>query len=68
MALSATSMKSRIEAYMAAVGAVQTSDAGTAQGYRDAMLLALCKGIVDEIQQNATVPNVQSGGSTASVV
>jgi uncharacterized membrane protein len=66
MSLSASSMKSRIEAYMAAVSDVQVSTSGPAVGYRDAMLLALCEGIVDEITSNAVVHTVDSRGDTCN--
>lgn len=65
--LSAASMKSKIEAHMSAAGAVQTNDAGVAMSYRDSMLLAMCQGIVDEIQQNAVVQGVTAGGDTGTV-
>jgi hypothetical protein len=66
MALSAGSMKNRIEAYMASAGPIQTSDTGTALGHRDAMLLALCQGIVDEITSNAVVHTTDSRGDTCN--
>ncbi len=66
MTLSATSLKSRIDAYMSAAGTVQTSDAAAAAAYRDTMLLALCKGIVDEITQAAVVKTVDSRGDTCN--
>jgi uncharacterized membrane protein len=66
MALSAASLKGRIDTYMAAIGATQTSDATTAQSYHDQMLLALCQGIVDEITSNAVVHTVDSRGDTCN--
>lgn len=66
MALSASSMKGRIEAYTAAVSASQSQNAATALAYRDAMLQALCQGIIDEIVANATVHTVDSRGDTCN--
>lgn len=55
MALSASSMVAKIKSNIAAVnaGVTQSNDPSNAVGHRDAMLLAFCQGIVDEITQNA---------------
>lgn len=66
MALSAASMKARIESYTAAVGAVQVSTPGPANAYRDAILQAFCQGIIDEIHANAVVSTVDSRGDTCN--
>jgi hypothetical protein len=59
-------MKNRIESYMAGVAAVQVSAAGPANAYRDAILLAMCQGIVDEITANAVVHTTDSKGDTCN--
>ena len=55
MALVAAGMRERIKAHIAAVPPYQGSDAAAAQAYRDAVLLAMCEGIIEEIRQNAVV-------------
>lgn len=66
MGLSASSMKARIEANIAAVAASQGSDAGAANSYRDQVLQAMCQGIVDEITSNAVVHTADSRGDTCN--
>jgi hypothetical protein len=68
MAITAASMMGKIKANIAACSASQGSDPAAAQTHRDAVLLAMCQGIVDEIHQNATVPvpGIQAGGATAT--
>ncbi len=68
MAITAQSMMDRIKANIAALQAVQSSDAGAVQAHRDAVMLAFCQGIVDEIHLNATVPNIQPGTGTGVVL
>ena len=67
MAMSASSMWSRVKANIAAVTPVQGSGASAANAYRDAVGIAMCQGIIDEIKANAvvTVTGVTAGGSTA---
>jgi hypothetical protein len=55
MALSAASMAAFIEGHLAGVSHAQTSAAGSAETHRNACLLALCQGIIDEIVANAIV-------------
>ena len=68
MAITAASMMGKIKTKIAAVAASQGSDPAAALANRDAVLLAMCEGIVEEIHQNATVPvpGVQAGSSTAN--
>ncbi len=68
MAMSASTMWSRIKANISAVTPVQTSDPATANSYRDAVGQAMCAGIIAEIIADAvvTVPGVQTGSSTVS--
>jgi len=63
MALTAASMMAKVKAAIAAVPAQQVDSSGSTDAYRDAILLAMCQGIVDEIQANAEVP--VTGGSSA---
>lgn len=55
MALSATSMASKIKANIAAVAGAtpQNNDPANATEQHEKMLVAFCQGIVDEITQNA---------------
>ncbi|MBU0680103.1 MAG: hypothetical protein KKD73_01655 [Proteobacteria bacterium] len=55
MPLTKASMADFVEAHLAGVPLVQTSDATTALNYRRQVLEALCQGIIDEIQANALV-------------
>ena len=66
MAMTASSMASRIETYMSAITPSQSSTNNTA--YRLQMLEAMCQGIIDEIKTDAvvTVTGVTPGGGTAS--
>ncbi|MES2048846.1 MAG: hypothetical protein V4447_10625 [Pseudomonadota bacterium] len=66
MTLSATSMATRIEAYMAAVPAQQIVGPGAIGGYRNALMIAMCQGIIDEITQDAVVHTVDSRGDTCN--
>jgi len=63
MALDSNSMMLKVKAAMDAVPAVQVDGGGDPSAYRDAMLTALCAGIIEEIQTNADVP--VTGGSSA---
>ena len=68
MAMSASGMAAKIKAARAA--AVQTSDAVAAAAYSDAMLLALCQGIISEITANAELVPVStdSGPAGAGII
>ena len=66
MALSASSMASRIEAYMAAVSNPQIVGAGSITSYRNALMVAMCQGIIDEIHSDAVVHTVDSRGDTCN--
>jgi hypothetical protein len=61
MALSATSMRDRIVAKIAAVPYTQNSDPANAQAYHDAIWLAICQGIVEEITTNARAVGTDTG-------
>jgi len=68
MAITAASMATKIKTKMAAVAQVQSANSADALAQRDAMLLAMCDGIVEEIHQNATVPvpGVTAGAATVN--
>lgn len=69
MALSASSMASRIHANIAAITAVQVIGSGSIDSYRLDMLTAFCQGIIDEIHANAvvTTSDAQGGTNTGTV-
>ena len=66
MALSASSMATRIQEYVLAVTPSQVVGAGSISGYQLAIMTAFCQGIIDEFHANAVaiVPGVQTGSST----
>lgn len=66
MAMTAASMKTRIRTAQAAISAPANNGAAAA-AYSDAMLQALCQGIIDEIKAGAViqVTAVTAGGATA---
>lgn len=68
MAMSASSMASRIEAAISAITPVQGSDPTAANNYRAAVIQAMCTGIIAEIVASATVQvtGVQPGSGTAN--
>jgi len=57
MAMDKASMANRIKMHLAAVG--NPSEFGTPVAYADACRVAMCQGIIEEIQANAVV-NVES--------
>ena len=64
MALSNTSMASRIHTYIAAVTPAQVTGAGSIDAYRVEVLNAFCQGIIDEIHANAVVTTNDAQGGT----
>lgn len=70
MALTAASMKAKIRAAMAAVPPPAANTAEAALAYSDALVEALCQGIIEELTQNgvvtiASVSGVQTGGGVS---
>jgi hypothetical protein len=63
MAMTAASMKARIRTAQAAIAA-PANNAGAAAAYSDAMLQALCQGIIDEIKAAAVVTVTNVSGVT----
>lgn len=64
MAMTATGMRDKVKAAMAAVAAVQSSNPAAVSAYRDAVLLAMCQGIIDEVVANSElVPVTTDTGS-----
>ena len=55
MALSAESMRDKFLSHRAAVEAYQGSDEAAAKKYFEAELLAMCRGIIEEFEDNAVV-------------
>jgi hypothetical protein len=55
MAMSASSMKDKIKGYIQALGTMETSNPDQAKAFSDMMLVAMCQGIIDEIEANAEV-------------
>lgn len=64
MAMTATSMQARIKANVAAVTPVQGGSTTAANAYRDAVMAAMCQGIIDEIKSNAVVTVASVSGVT----
>ena len=53
MSMIAESMAIKIQAHLAAVAQAQTIDAADAQQQSNNALIALCRGIIEEITENA---------------
>lgn len=70
MAMTAASMAGHIKARIAAVAASQGSDAAVARAYRDAVMDAMCQGIIDEILANSELVAVtqDSGAAGAGII
>lgn len=66
MGITADSMMGKIKAKVALVSASQGSDPAAALAHRDAVLLAMCEGIVEEFHQNAIVTTNDAQGGTNS--
>lgn len=65
MALDKASMAAKVKTAIAAVPAQQFDSTGDPNAYRDAILEAMCQGIIVEIQANAEVP-VDTGSSAGT--
>lgn len=65
MALDKASMAAKMKAAIASVPAQQFDSAGDPTAYRDAILEALCQGIIEEFKENAEVP--VTAGSSAGI-
>jgi len=65
MALDKASMAAKVKAKIGAVPPQQFDSAGDPTAYRDAILEALCDGIIEEITTNAEVP-VDTGSSAGT--
>lgn len=70
MAMTPAGMMAKIKAEMAAVAAVQGSDAAATADYRDAILTAMCKGIIDEVVANSELVPIttDSGPAGAGII
>lgn len=58
MAMTAAGMRDKVKAAIAAVPPVQTSDPVAVATYRDAVLAAMCQGIIDEVVANSELVSV----------
>lgn len=70
MAMTAASMMAKIKAAIAAVPAVQSADPAAVAAYRDAILAAMCQGIIDEVVANSElVPlTTDTGAAGAGII
>ena len=70
MAMTASGMMAKVKAAIAAVPAVQSSNGATTQTYRDAVLLAMCQGIIDEVVANSELVPVttDTGAAGAGII
>jgi hypothetical protein len=57
-------MASKIQAYVDAIGAQQTTDASGMAAYRLSLYTAMSQGIIDEIKQNARCSGNDSHGDS----
>ncbi len=64
MAMSASSMASQIQGFM---NQTTVTGAGGPAAYQQAMLLALCKGIIAEITANMVVPSTGNDANGVAV-
>lgn len=67
MALSAASMATFVKIQMATVPAPDGSAVG-AQAYRDALIEALCAGVIQEITANATVSTTGTAAAQTGTI
>lgn len=65
MALTAASMASKVKAAIAAIAPVQGSSAANAAAYRDAVLQAMCQGIIEEVVANSELVPLTSDSGAA---
>lgn len=69
MAITPESMWTKIKTHMDAVATVQSANPADALAQREEMGLAMCRGICEEIKQNAVVTtNDAQGGSNSGTV
>lgn len=70
MAMSAASMSAKVKAAIAAVPPVQSSDPAAVQAYRDAILQAMCQGIIEEVVANSELVPVttDTGAAGAGII
>jgi hypothetical protein len=66
MALTAASMAAKVKTYVMAVAPVLSIDPGSVTARQDAVILAMCQGIIEEIQQNGTVITADSHGDAGT--
>jgi copper(I)-binding protein len=70
MAMTAAGMMAKVKAAIAAVPAVQSGDPAAVATYRDAVLTAMCAGIIDEVVANSELVPVttDTGPAGAGII
>lgn len=70
MAMTASGMADKIKAAVAGVPASQGSDPAAALAYRDAIMLAMCQGIIGEITENSELvaATTDTGSAGAGII
>ena len=66
MPLTSISMANRIKTYITLVPPVSSPDPASVLARQNATLLAMCQGIIDEIQQNGQVITIDVLGETGT--
>jgi len=66
MALTAASMAIKVKTYVDAVPPILSIDPASALARQNAVILAMCQGIIEEIQQNGTVITADSHGDAGT--
>lgn len=70
MAMTAAGMMAKVKTAIAAVPPVQGSDPVAVASYRDAILQAMCQGIIDEVVANSELVPVttDTGAAGAGII
>lgn len=70
MAMTAAGMRDKVKAAIAAVSHIQTSDPAAVASYRDAVLLAMCQGILEEVVANSEIVKItgDTGAAGAGII
>ena len=66
MPLTAASMALKVKTYINAIPPVVSIDPAAALARQNAVILAMCQGIIDEIQQNGTVVTTDNHGDSGT--
>jgi hypothetical protein len=70
MAMTASGMAAKIKAAMSSVSPVQVSGSSSPTAYTDALMLAMCQGILDEVTANSELSAIttDSGPAGAGII